>query len=300
MTGFLALFKPGQHSLTMVRPGRVKLANDVTYKRMNQAMERLRKMEEKDYTTLTRVSFGLDSVISVTESSADWPQGTAFLDPTLNDSQKDAVRFALASREIALIHGPPGTGKTYTLIELIRQLVQRKQRVLVCGPSNISVDNVVERLAPHKLPILRLGHPARLLPSVLNHSLDVLTQTSDAASIVRDVRKEMDAKQASIKKTRSGRERRAIYGDIKELRKEFREREKQCVTSLVGGSKVVLATLHGAGGYQLRNERFDVVIIDEASQALEAQCWVPLLSAKKVVLAGDHLQATPNNQIFRF
>ena len=163
----------------------------------------------------------------------------------------------------------------------------------MCGPSNISVDNIVERLAPHKLPIIRLGHPARLLPSVLSHSLDVLTQTSEAAVIVKDVRKEMDAKQASIKKTRNGRERKAIYNDIKDLRKEYREREKQCVTTLVSGSKVVLATLHGAGGFQLRNEQFDVVIIDEASQALEAQCWIPLLSAKKVVLAGDHLQLPP-------
>lgn len=171
--------------------------------------------------------------------------------------------------------------------------MQRKLRILVCGPSNISVDNIVERLAPHKLPIIRLGHPARLLPSVLNHSLDVLTQTSDAAGIVKDVRKEMDAKQASIKKTRNGRERKAIYNDMKDLRKEFREREKQCVTTLVSGSKVVLATLHGAGGFQLRNEHFDVVIIDEASQALEAQCWIPLLTAKKVVLAGDHLQLPP-------
>lgn len=128
---------------------------------------------------------------------------------------------------------------------------------------------------------------------MLNHSLDVLTQTSEAAVIVKDVRKEMDAKQVSIKKTRSGRERKAIYNDIKDLRKEYREREKQCVTTLVSGSKVILATLHGAGGFQLRNEQFDVVIIDEASQALEAQCWIPLLSAKKVVLAGDHLQLPP-------
>lgn len=172
-------------------------------------------------------------------------------------------------------------------------MVQRKLRVLVCGPSNISVDNIVERLAPHKIPIIRLGHPARLLPSVLNHSLDVLTQTSDAAEIVRDVRKELDSKQASIRKTRNGRERRAIYTEMKGLRKEYREREKQCITTLVRGSKVVLATLHGAGGFQLKQEQFDVVIIDEASQALEAQCWIPLLSAKKVVLAGDHLQLPP-------
>jgi DNA polymerase alpha-associated DNA helicase A len=151
----------------------------------------------------------------------------------------------------------------------------------------------VERLAPHKLPILRLGHPARLLPSVVNHSLDVLTQTSEAGLIVKDVRMEMDAKIASIKKTKSGKERKGIYGDLKELRKEYRERERNCVSSLVAGSKVVLATLHGAGGYQLKNEDFDVIIIDEASQALEAQCWVPLLSAKKAVCAGDHLQLPP-------
>ena len=185
------------------------------------------------------------------------------------------------------------TGKTYTLVELILQLLQRNMRVLVCGPSNISVDNIVERLAPHKVPIVRLGHPARLLPSVLNHSLDMLTQTSEASAIVKDVRKELDDKQASIKKTRNGRERRAIYGEMKELRKEYRERENRCVSNLVGGSKVVLATLHGSGGFQLRHENFDVVIIDEASQALEAQCWVALLSARKVVLAGDHLQLPP-------
>lgn len=185
------------------------------------------------------------------------------------------------------------TGKTHTLIELILQLLKRNLRILVCGPSNISVDNIVERLAPHKVPLVRLGHPARLLPSVLSHSLDVLTRTSEAGAIVRDVRAEMDAKQASIRKTRSGRERRAVYADLKELRREYRERERRCVGDLVAGSRVVLATLHGAGGFQLREEQFDVVIIDEASQALEAQCWVPLLSAKKAVCAGDHLQLPP-------
>ncbi|KAF5619708.1 HCS1-DNA helicase A [Fusarium sp. NRRL 52700] len=252
----------------------VKLADEVTYK---------------------RVLFGLSSPSPVSEDlSKDETVGNLeWFDPTLNDSQKNAIRFALLSREVALIHGPPGTGKTHTLIELILQMIKLGQRILVCGPSNISVDNIVERLAPHKIPILRLGHPARLLPSVVDHSLDVLTQTSEAGTIVKDIRTEMDAKQASIKKTKSGKERKAIYTDLKELRKEFRERERRCVSTLIGGSRVVLATLHGAGGYQLRNDEFDVVIIDEASQALEAQCWVPLVSAKKVVCAGDHLQLPP-------
>ncbi|UNI14469.1 DNA helicase [Purpureocillium takamizusanense] len=273
----------------------VKLADEVTYRRMNQTMERLQKMPEAEYSSFIMVLFGLSSPSPVAADLANHAdfKDLAWLDPSLNDSQKDAIRFALASREVALIHGPPGTGKTHTLIELILQMVHRKQRILVCGPSNISVDNIVERLAPHKVPIVRLGHPARLLPSVLSHSLDVLTQTSEAGAIVKDVRAELDSKQASIKKTKSGKERRQIYADLKELRKEYRERERRCVSNLVGGSKVVLATLHGAGGFQLRHEEFDVVIIDEASQALEAQCWVPLLAAKKVVCAGDHLQLPP-------
>ncbi|KAH6675658.1 DNA helicase-like protein [Halenospora varia] len=267
----------------------VKLANDVTYKRMNQTMTRLQKMKSDEYSSFVRVLFGLTTPSPVAELT----EPIEWIDPSLNDSQKDAIKFALGSREVALIHGPPGTGKTHTLIELILQMLKQNLRVLVCGPSNISVDNIVERLSPHKIPIVRLGHPARLLPSVLSHSLDVLTQTSDAAAIVKDVRKEMDSKQASIKKTKSGRERKAIYGDLRELRKEFREREKKCIGALVRGSKVVLATLHGAGGFQTRDEAFDVVIVDEASQALEAQCWVPLLKASKVVLAGDHLQLPP-------
>ncbi|OTB15724.1 hypothetical protein K445DRAFT_318009 [Daldinia sp. EC12] len=287
----------GSGSGSSARVWLVKLADDVTYRRMKQTMERLADMSESEYSAFTRVLFGLTTpslVPSDLMNDAEFGDGKIeWFDPTLNESQKDAIRFALASKEIALIHGPPGTGKTHTLIELILQMVKRGLRVLVCGPSNISVDNIVERLSPHKVPILRLGHPARLLPSVLNHSLDVLTQTSEAGLIVKDVRSEMDAKQASIKKTRNGRERKAIYADLKELRKEYRERERRCVGTLVGGSKVVLATLHGAGGNQLRGEKFDVVIIDEASQALEAQCWVPLLSASKAVCAGDHLQLPP-------
>lgn len=263
---------------------------------MNQVLLKLLKTPETSYTTLQNVLLGL--------SSPGTPQMDAFnevefFDPTLNDSQKDAIRFALASPDVALIHGPPGTGKTYTLIELILQLLKQNFRVLVCGPSNISVDNIVERLAltSPSTPIVRLGHPARLLPSVLNHSLEVLTRTSEAAGIVSDVRKELDQKQASIRKTRNARERRVIYADLKDLRKEYREREGKCVDDLVKGSQVVLSTLHGSGGYQTRNQDFDVVVIDEASQALEPQCWIPLVfggnHVRKLILAGDHLQLPP-------
>ncbi|KAK6385878.1 hypothetical protein LTS17_001450 [Exophiala oligosperma] len=274
----------------------VKLANDVTYKRMNQILSKLLKTPETSYTSLQRVLLGLSSPGS---ADLDKTKDLGFFDSTLNSSQKDAIKFALSSPEVALIHGPPGTGKTYTLIELILQLLKQGQRVLVCGPSNISVDNIVERLAmtSPSTPIVRLGHPARLLPSVLNHSLEVLTRTSEAGGIVNDVRREMDEKQSSIRKTKSGRERRAIYAELKDLRKEYREREGKCVDGLVRGSKVVLSTLHGSGGHQVRNQGFDVVVIDEASQALEPQCWIPLVfgsgEVKKLILAGDHLQLPP-------
>ncbi|EPE04855.1 dna helicase [Ophiostoma piceae UAMH 11346] len=287
----------------------LKLADEVTYRRMSSTMRQLREMPEAAYTPLTRVLFGLSAV--TTTPSQTSAEDIAWIDESLNDSQKDAVRFALAAQDVALIHGPPGTGKTHTLVELILQMVRRGLRVLVCGPSNIAVDNLVERLAPHSgVPMVRLGHPARLLPSVLGHSLDVLTQTSAAGAIVKDVRADMDSKQAELKKLKpkERNSRRAIYNDLRDLRKEYRERERRCVQELVGGSAVVLATLHGAGGSQLRGPpgstastgpggsgaaAFDVVVIDEASQALEAQCWVPLLTARKAVLAGDHLQLPP-------
>ena len=161
------------------------------------------------------------------------------------------------------------------------------------GPSNISVDNICERLAPLGIPLVRLGHPARLLPSVLAHSLDSLTRSSDQGALLRDARDDVDKALSKISKTRSGKERKEIYNQVKELRKEVRTREKKCVDEVIRTAKVHLATLHGSGGRELVGRHWDVVIIDEASQALEAQSWIPLWSAQKVILAGDHLQLPP-------
>ncbi|RMZ89049.1 hypothetical protein DV736_g3721, partial [Chaetothyriales sp. CBS 134916] len=290
----------------------VKLANDVTYRRMDQALKKMTMTIGDEYghagastssyaslSSLQRILLGLDGKPAL--PALDSVQNLQFFNPNLNGSQKEAIRFALAAHHLALIHGPPGTGKTYTLIELILQFLRQGQRVLVCGPSNISVDNIVERLVltSPQTEIVRLGHPARLLPAVLNHSLEVLTKTSEAAAIVNDVRAEIDNKLKSISKAKSGKERRLIYQDVKELRREFRDREWKTVDGLLRRSKVVLATLHGAGGKQTKDQEFDVVIVDEAGQAVEPACWVPLLMSgkggtiKKLVLAGDHLQLPP-------
>lgn len=176
----------------------------------------------------------------------------------------------------------------------------RPKKILVCGPSNISVDNIVLRL-PSNLPIIRVGHPARLLPRVIERSLDALTRTSEQGEIVSDVRKEMDALlarlNASGKPRLKGKARRDGWGQVRDLRGEYRRREQKCVAEIVKGSKVVLSTLHGAGSRQLLGEQFDVVVIDEGSQALEAQCWIPLLLTRggisKLVIAGDPMQLPP-------
>ncbi|KAI9319809.1 P-loop containing nucleoside triphosphate hydrolase protein [Dichotomocladium elegans] len=217
-----------------------------------------------------------------------------FFDDTLNESQKNAVRFAIGSPEIALVHGPPGTGKTYTLVEIIRQLaVNQGKKVLVCGPSNISVDNLVERLARHKMNLVRVGHPARILPTVLEHSLDIITRTCDSGQIVADLRREMDETLAKISKTKRRAERRELYALLKDLRKDYRARERRVLDEVITGADVLISTLNGCGSKNMMKREFDVVIIDEATQALEAECWIALLKGKKAILAGDHLQLPP-------
>ncbi|KAG5439782.1 hypothetical protein PCANB_000064 [Pneumocystis canis] len=262
----------------------VKLSNNHIYTRMYDTITKLKNIKDIEMTLLTKILLGRE------KPSQPWKKNEinspisnfSLFDDTLNHEQKDAVEFALASKEIAIIHGPPGTGKTSTLIEIIRQLVFRNKRLLICGPSNISVDNIVERLSKHKIPLIRIGRPERLLPLILPYSLDIVIKTSDQGKIIQELRKEINNTLKKISKA-CYEERKVIYNEIKILRKEYKEREKKCIRDIIKENIVVLATLHGAGEKYLYNEKFDVVLIDEASQALEAV----------IILAGDHLQLSP-------
>ncbi|XP_059006025.1 DNA-binding protein SMUBP-2 isoform X3 [Mustela lutreola] len=230
-----------------------------------------------------------------------------FCNPCLDASQKEAVSFALSQKELAIIHGPPGTGKTTTVIEIILQAVRQGLKVLCCAPSNVAVDNLVERLARSKQRIVRLGHPARLLDSIQQHSLDAVLARSDGAQIVADIRKDIDqafVRAASLpplcaknRQTQEKREKSGVWGEIKLLRKELKEREEAAMLESLRSAAVVLATNTGASSdgplKLLPDGHFDVVVIDECAQALEASCWIPLLKARKCVLAGDHKQLPP-------
>ncbi|XP_043829131.1 DNA-binding protein SMUBP-2 isoform X2 [Dromiciops gliroides] len=218
-----------------------------------------------------------------------------FCNRALDMSQKDAVGFALAQKELAIIHGPPGTGKTTTVVEIILQAVQQGLKVLCCAPSNVAVDNLVERLAAQKQRVLRLGHPARLLDAIQHHCLDAVLARSDQAQIVADIRKDID--QVKSKKSLVKRDKSCAHNELRLLRKELREREEAAMLTSLTWADVILATNTGASPdgplKLLPDSYFDVVVIDECAQALEASCWIPLLKARKCVLAGDHQQLPP-------
>lgn len=273
------------------------MTNLGTYKRMDWALGEISKIQER--SRLGRLLLGMDTQPDLGRKQVK------FLDKSLNAPQRAAVEQSLGS-EICLIHGPPGTGKTYTIVEIIRQLVASGERVLVCGPSNISVDNILERLSDHIKgnQLVRLGHPARLLESNLMHSIEIVSKTSDQGVLLRNVRSDIDSELGKLKKARFARERRAVYAELKELRKEYRQREKDVVSTIIKGASVVVSTLHGAGSFSLTTVQnsygdrplFDTIIIDEVSQSTEPQCWIPLVAcplAKRLVIAGDNQQLPP-------
>jgi superfamily I DNA and/or RNA helicase len=165
------------------------LANDITFQRRRDAITNLRKNQQVGETTrMVNVLFhGLPPCQAPPRAMPAVPA-----ERRLNESQEAAIEMGLRSQDVAVIHGPPGTGKTTTVLELIRRAVQNGEKVLACAPSNIAVDNMVERLAALKVNVVRVGHPARLLPEVLEYSLDALCASGDAAAILKDVRKDMD------------------------------------------------------------------------------------------------------------
>lgn len=272
----------------------VKLANDVTHRRLTSALNSL----SGGNSAVINVLFGVSSpsvphqTLNPRLISGDGSQ-LEFFNVNLDSSQRDAVEFCLKQREIGIVHGPPGTGKTTTVVEIIRQSVKAGDRVLVCAPSNVAVDNLLERLASVKLKVVRLGHPARVSSSLQQHSLDAIISNSEEGALVRDVYKELDQTLASNR----GKDRRKIQTEVKALRKEIRQREKKALKEILSRADVVLGTLTSSGPdsplQHLPDKHFSLTIIDECSQSLEAACWIVASSASKLLLAGDHLQLPP-------
>jgi len=220
------------------------------------------------------------------------------LDRGLNDSQIDAVSFGLAAPELALIHGPPGTGKTRTLVELIRQAVRRSERVLVTAASHAAVDNLAERLIATGVAVLRLGHPARVASSVLDSTLDARLDRSEARRHARRLMAEASELRRRLQRRRArgsldGREAFELRSEAKRVMREAYAQLDLARELIFAEAKVVCVTAAGADAALLHGFQFDRVVLDEATQAVDPWALAVLLAGKRAVLAGDPCQLPP-------
>ena len=215
---------------------------------------------------------------------------------TLDASQQAAVQFALSAQDVALIHGPPGTGKTTTVVELICQAVERGDKVIACAPSNTAVDNLLERLVEKKQNVVRVGHPARVLESLRRHTLDAQVESHEVMHLVREMMK--DAEKLFRKAGRFTRGRPAPGAkqqwrrEAREIKSQARMLERDAVNRVLDTADIILATATFDEDV-IGRRHFDLAVVDEACQSTEPGCWIPLLRADRLVLAGDHCQLPP-------
>ena len=220
--------------------------------------------------------------------------------PGLNLSQQSAVNKILAANELAIVHGPPGTGKTTTLVQAVKALIkQDKKQILVVAPSNTAVDLLSEKLTDEGLNVLRVGNPARVSERLMSLTLDYKMTEHGRMKEIKSLKKQANEfKNMAHKYKRSfGKaerdQRKALFDEAHRIMKEVSSSEQYIIDDLVAKAQVITATLVGANHYTVRNLKYNTIVIDEAGQALEPACWIPILKAQKVVLAGDHFQLSP-------
>ncbi|HDS46030.1 MAG TPA: IGHMBP2 family helicase [Methanomicrobia archaeon] len=291
--------------------------SDITFQRMHEALQRFKRLPRARKETLLGLVPPQFAPITA----------VAFCNGQLNESQESAVLQCLAARDFFLIHGPPGTGKTVTCIEVVVQLVRRGNRILAAADSNVAVDNLVERLAAAGVKVVRVGHPARVIPSLRERSLDYLVQDDRDYAHAQELRaRALELKtstdwgvmpemrwrrglsnEAIIELARQGRSVRGIpVSKLKGMRKwltvkqqmdhlfaRARDLEEIAINRILRDAEVVCTTNSTAGSEILSPVKFDVAVIDEATQATEPSALIPVLKAKRFIMAGDHKQLPP-------
>ena len=214
----------------------------------------------------------------------------------LNESQIEAVRNALCTHDVAIIHGPPGTGKTTTVVELIVRAIERGDKVLACAPSNTAVDNLVMKLNQRGAQPVRMGHPAKVAEKLQSRTLDSLAANDPNMRIAKEMLREAaDLFRKMDRYTRAkpaAGSRREMRNDAKRLRSDARLMQKQAVAHVLDRANIVCATLT-LDDSLLGDRWFDLLVIDEACQSTEPPCWIPVCRSDKIVLAGDHCQLPP-------
>jgi superfamily I DNA and/or RNA helicase len=219
--------------------------------------------------------------------------------PQLNLSQNKAVRHVLSVNDIGVIHGPPGTGKTTSLVQAIRLTLQTENQILVCAPTNSAVDLITEKLIELGIDVLRMGHPARISDELQKSSIDGKISSSPYYKDIKNLRRNaeeyfrMAGKYKRVFGKEDAQQRTAFYTEAKNCIKEARLLEDFIVDELFKTTQVICCTPVTSTHRGLARKRFDTLFFDEASQALEPMVWIPLLKCKRLILSGDHFQLPP-------
>lgn len=273
--------------------------DEMTYREMEFALKQVMRAEDNRVSELREILLSDTgySMLDAGERQVSSIQNQ--VSSLLNESQRHAIEKILSASDIGFIHGPPGTGKTTTLVEGIRLTIAEENQVLVCAPSNAAVDLLVEKLSNAGLNAVRIGHPARVTEQSLSKTLDARIAAHPHYHELRSLRRRMEQarKQAHQYKRNFGYEqrenRRLLKEEARALKADADTLEFYIINDLLNSAQAICCTLVGSSHPVMKGRRFKTVFIDEAGQALEPACWIPLLRSQRVIFAGDHCQLPP-------
>ncbi len=275
-----------------------------SFERMFVMLDRVRDAKHNRLAKLRDIALGLKAPEL---GDPVKPEKLSFFHPGLNEQQKKAVAMALENKDIFVLHGPPGTGKTSVLVEMVRQAKERGETVLISAPSNAACDHLVDCIAACNLKVTRLGHPARVSPAVRDHTLSFQLALHPYAKLLESNHAKLDQlfKQRLRRRERremSWEEKDEMNAEIDALKAENKEIKAQIFNEVWNSTDIVIATHVVCADPLLESKKFDWVIVDEAGQGIEPATWIPLAHASsqggtaqggRVVLAGDHEQLPP-------
>lgn len=278
--------------ITFGQLGVDQLFDDRSYQEMERALHKVMQAKGDRLAELR-------DILSGRKKPADIFETTPVQLPGLNDSQNAAVTAVLANRDVTVIHGPPGTGKTTTLVAAIAQMVQKENTVLVSAPSNTAADLLTERLAAAGVQVVRVGNVSRVDESVMQHTLDSIIARHPESKNIKKVKIQAAEfrRQARQHKRSFGyeerREREHLKHQARELESWAASLEERLLEQILSSAQAITCTLVGAAHPVLDKYRFHTCVMDEAAQALEPAAWIPIAKCSRVVLAGDPFQLPP-------
>lgn len=285
-----------------IEEGKIRLEAsfpDLTWREMRFALQQMLEAEDQKGEKGQRARLR-DRLLGYTELSALTLESEPHRSNELNASQNQAVIGILNTPDFAVVHGPPGTGKTTTLVAAIAALYRREESVLVCAATNAAVDLLALKLDEQGIPVLRIGHPARVYDAAQALTLEGRMESRSEAKLLAKYRAEAAQLFRQARRFRRSfgaaerAERESLFAEYRALQKTIREMEKAGLGDIIERTPVICATLTGASHPSLREKRFTTVVIDEATQALEPACYIPLLkNPERIVMAGDHHQLAP-------